>query len=146
MNLVATRWWWMPFMPACVLMADIAVGLAWCLWSWRRGKSPRQAWPAVALAARSAFLLYLASTPLVARWAAWTLERENPAIAVEHDRRLGFTVTPPALGLLDARRGGRVVMGASGPGRGRAGAGRRGVEGVDGEGGGGLGGRERRRC
>ena len=70
MNLVATRWWSMLFMPSCVLMAGIAVGLAWCLWSWRRGKSPRQAWPAVALAAGSAFLLYLASTPLVARWAA----------------------------------------------------------------------------
>jgi uncharacterized SAM-binding protein YcdF (DUF218 family) len=83
MNLVATRWWSMLFMPSCVLMAGIAVGLAWCLWSWRRGKTPRQAWPAVALAAGSAFLLYLASTPLVARWAAWTLERENPAIAVE---------------------------------------------------------------
>jgi len=64
-------------------MIGIAVGLAWCLWAWRRGKSPRQAWPAVALAAGSGFLLYLASTPLVARWAAWTLERENPAIAVE---------------------------------------------------------------
>ena len=48
MNLVATRWWSMLFMPSCVLMAGIAVGLAWCLWSWRRGKSPRQAWPAVA--------------------------------------------------------------------------------------------------
>jgi uncharacterized SAM-binding protein YcdF (DUF218 family) len=83
MNLVATRWWSMLFMPSCVLMLGIAVGLAWCLWSWRRGKSPRQAWPAVALAAGSAFLLYLATTPLVARWAAWTLERENPAIAVE---------------------------------------------------------------
>jgi len=83
MNLVATRWWSMLFMPSCVLLAGIAVGLAWCLWSWRRGKSPRQAWSAVTLAAGSAFLLYLASTPLVARWAAWTLERENPAIAVE---------------------------------------------------------------
>ncbi len=38
----------MHFLPSCVLMAGIAVGLAWCLWSWRRGKSPRQAWPAVA--------------------------------------------------------------------------------------------------
>jgi uncharacterized SAM-binding protein YcdF (DUF218 family) len=37
----------------------------------------------VALATGSAFLLYLASTPLVARWAAWTLEREVPAIAFE---------------------------------------------------------------
>jgi uncharacterized SAM-binding protein YcdF (DUF218 family) len=37
----------------------------------------------VALAAGSAFLLYLASTPLVAQWAAWTLEREVPAVAVE---------------------------------------------------------------
>jgi hypothetical protein len=48
MNLVATRWWSMHFLPSCVLMAGIAVGLAWCLWSWRRGKSPRQARPAVA--------------------------------------------------------------------------------------------------
>jgi uncharacterized SAM-binding protein YcdF (DUF218 family) len=28
-------------------------------------------------------LLYLASTPAVARWAAWTLERQHPPVAVE---------------------------------------------------------------
>ena len=83
MNLVATRWWSMLFMPSCVLMAGIAVGLALCLWSWRRGKAPRQAWPAVALVIDSTLLLYLASTPLAARWAAWTLEREVPPVAVE---------------------------------------------------------------
>jgi uncharacterized SAM-binding protein YcdF (DUF218 family) len=83
MNLVATRWWSMLFMPSSLLLAGLAIGLAWCLWSWRRGRTPRQAWPAVALAVDSAFLLYLASTPLAARWAAWTLERENPPAAVE---------------------------------------------------------------
>ena len=67
MNLVATRWWSMLFMPSCLLLAGIAVGFAWCLWAWRRGKSPRQAWPAVVLAAGSAFLLYLASKLLVPR-------------------------------------------------------------------------------
>jgi uncharacterized SAM-binding protein YcdF (DUF218 family) len=83
MNLVATRWWSMLFMPSCLLMLGIAVGAAWCLWAWRRGKTPRQAWPAVALTIDSALMLYLASTPLVARWAAWTLERENPPVAAE---------------------------------------------------------------
>lgn len=83
MNLVATRWWSMLFMPSSVLMAAIAVGLIWCVWSWKRGRTPRQAWPAVALAGGGALLLYAASTPLVARWAAWTLERENPPVAVE---------------------------------------------------------------
>jgi hypothetical protein len=83
MNLVATRWWSMLFMPSCLLMLGIAVGAAWCLWAWRRGKTPRQAWPGVALLSGSTALLYLASTPLAARWAAWTLERENPPVAVE---------------------------------------------------------------
>ncbi len=83
MNLVATRWWSMFFMPSCLLMLGMAVGAAWCLWAWRRGKTPRQAWLAVALLVDSTVLLYLASTPLVARWAAWTLERENPPVAVD---------------------------------------------------------------
>ena len=83
MNLVPTRWWSMLFMPSCLLMLGIAVGAAWCLWAWRRGKTPRQAWPGVALLSGCTALLYLASTPLVARWAAWTLERENPPVAVE---------------------------------------------------------------
>ena len=83
MNLVATRWWSMLFMPSCLLMLGIAVGAAWCVWAWRRGKTPRQAWPAVALLSGSTAMLYLASTPLAARWAAWTLERENPPVAVE---------------------------------------------------------------
>jgi hypothetical protein len=46
MNLVATRWWSMFFMPSCLLMLGMAVGAAWCLRAWRRGKTPRQAWPA----------------------------------------------------------------------------------------------------
>ncbi len=83
MNLVATRWWSMLFMPSCVLMVGIAIGLAWCLWNWKRSRTIRQSRAAVALAAGGTMLLYLASTPLVARWAAWTLERENPPMAIE---------------------------------------------------------------
>ena len=83
MNLVATRWWSMLFMPSCVLLATIAIGLAWCLWNWKRGRTIRQSRAAVALVAGGTMLLYLASTPLVARWAAWTLERENPPVRVE---------------------------------------------------------------
>ena len=83
MNLIPARWWSMLFMPSCLLMLGITVGAAWCLWAWRRGKTPRQAWPSVALLAGGVALLYLASTPLVARWAAWTLERRNPPVAVE---------------------------------------------------------------
>jgi uncharacterized SAM-binding protein YcdF (DUF218 family) len=78
MNLVATRWWSTLFRPSCLLVAGLALGPAWCLRYWRRGRSPRQARPAIAFTACNALLLYPAGTPLVARWAAWTLERENP--------------------------------------------------------------------
>jgi hypothetical protein len=57
-------------MPSCVLLAAIAIGLGWCLWNWKRGRTIRQSRAAVALAAGGTMLLYLASTPLVARWAA----------------------------------------------------------------------------
>ena len=38
MNLVATRWQSMLFMPSCVLMAGIALGVFLMLRAWRRGK------------------------------------------------------------------------------------------------------------
>ena len=38
MNLVATRWWSMLFMPSCVLMIGIALGVSLMLRAWRRGK------------------------------------------------------------------------------------------------------------
>jgi succinyl-CoA synthetase alpha subunit len=38
MNLVATRWWSMLFMPSCVLMIGIALGVFLMLRAWRKGK------------------------------------------------------------------------------------------------------------
>jgi len=83
MTLVPTRWWASLFMPSCLLLMALAIGIAWCLWAWRRGRTPRQARLPVAWTVGSLVLLYLASTPWVARWAAWTLERQSPPVAVE---------------------------------------------------------------
>ena len=83
MNLVATRWWSMFFMPSCVLMAAIALGVFLMLRAWQRGKRPGQARFACWLTAASVMMLYLASTPLVARWAAWTLEKDYPPVDVK---------------------------------------------------------------
>ena len=83
MNLVATRWWSMLFMPSCVLMVGIVLGVFLMLRAWRRGKRPGEARFACWLTAASVVMLYLASTPLVARWAAWTLEKNYPPIDVK---------------------------------------------------------------
>ena len=83
MNLVATRWWSMFFMPSCVLMVGIALGVFLMLRAWRRGKRPGEARFACWLTAASVMMLYLASTPLVARWAAWTLEKDYPPVDVQ---------------------------------------------------------------
>ena len=83
MNLVATRWWSMFFMPSCVLMMGIALGVFLMLRAWRRGKRPGEARFACWLTGASVVMLYLASTPLVARWAAWTLEKDYPPVDVK---------------------------------------------------------------
>ena len=83
MTLVPTRWWASFFMPSCLLLMALAIGIAWCLWAWRRGRTPRQARLPLTWTMGSLALLYLASTPWVARWAAWTLERQYPPVAVE---------------------------------------------------------------
>jgi uncharacterized SAM-binding protein YcdF (DUF218 family) len=83
MTLVPTRWWASFFMPSCLLLMALAIGIAWCLWAWRRGRTPRQARLPLAWTVGSLILLYLASTPWVARWAAWTLERQYPSVAAE---------------------------------------------------------------
>ena len=83
MNLVATRWWSMLFMPSCVLMVGIVLGVFLMLRAWRRGKRPGEARFACWLTAASVVMLYLASTPLVARWAAWTLEKDYPPVDVK---------------------------------------------------------------
>jgi uncharacterized SAM-binding protein YcdF (DUF218 family) len=83
MTLVPTRWWASLFMPSCLLLMALAIGIAWCLLAWRRGRTARQARLPVAWTVGSLALLYLASTPWVARWATWTLERQNPPLAVE---------------------------------------------------------------
>lgn len=80
MNLVATRWWSMFFMPSSVLIVALALGVFLMLRAWRRGKRPREARFACGLTVTSLVVLYLASTPLVARWVAETLERQNPPV------------------------------------------------------------------
>ena len=80
MNLVATRWWSMFFMPSSVLIVALALGVFLMLRAWRRGKRPGEARFACGLTVTSLVVLYLASTPLVARWVAESLERQNPPV------------------------------------------------------------------
>ena len=80
MNLVATRWWSMFFMPSSVLIVALALGVFLMLRAWRRGKRPSEARFACGLTVTSLVVLYLASTPLVARWVAESLERQNPPV------------------------------------------------------------------
>jgi uncharacterized SAM-binding protein YcdF (DUF218 family) len=80
MNLVATRWWSMFFMPSSVLIIALALGVFLMLRAWRRGKRPSEARFACGLTVTSLVVLYLASTPLVARWVAESLERQNPPV------------------------------------------------------------------
>lgn len=80
MNLVATRWWSMLFMPSTVLMAGIAVGLLMMVRAWMRGRRPAQAKGAALLACGSLALLYLLSTPLVARAMASAIEDTYPPV------------------------------------------------------------------
>ena len=80
MNLVATRWWSTFFMPSSVLMVALALGVFLMLRAWRRGKRPSEARFACGLTVTSLVVLYLASTPLVARWVAESLERQNPPV------------------------------------------------------------------
>lgn len=83
MNLVATRWWSMLFMPSTLAMAGALLGALLLLRAWHRGRRPAQARAAIVLAFGSLAALYAMSTPLLARWAAGTLERRFPAIAPE---------------------------------------------------------------
>ena len=80
MNLVATRWWSTFFMPSSVLMVAVVLGVFLILRAWRRGKRPSEARFACGLTVTSLVVLYLASTPLVARWVAESLERQNPPV------------------------------------------------------------------
>ena len=67
-------------MPSSVLMVALALGVFLMLRAWRRGKRPGQARFACGLTVTSLVVLYLASTPLVARWVAESLERQNPPV------------------------------------------------------------------
>ena len=80
MNLVATRWWSTFFMPSSVLMVAVVLGVFLMLRAWRRGKRPSEARFACGLTVTSLVVLYLASTPRVARWVAESLERQNPPV------------------------------------------------------------------
>ena len=68
------------FMPSSVLIVALALGVFLMLRAWRRGKRPSEARFACGLTMTSLVVLYLASTPLVARWVAESLERQNPPV------------------------------------------------------------------
>ena len=68
------------FMPSSVLIVALALGVFLMLRAWRRGKRPSEARFACGLTVTSLVVLYLASTPLVARWVAESLERQNPPV------------------------------------------------------------------
>ena len=80
MNLVATRWWSTLFMPSCVLLACIAVGLFLAFRDWRKGRRPGEARLGCTLAAGGALLLHPASTPLVARTVTRAMESAHPPV------------------------------------------------------------------
>ena len=67
-------------MPSSVLMVAVVIGVFLMLRAWRRGKRPSEARFACGLTVTSLVALYLASTPLVARWVAESLERLNPPV------------------------------------------------------------------
>ena len=68
------------FMPSSVLIVALALGVFLMLRAWRRGKRPSEARISCGLTVTSLVVLYLASTPLVARWVAESLERQNPPV------------------------------------------------------------------
>ena len=68
------------FMPSSVLIVALTLGVFLMLRAWRRGKRPSEARIACGLTVTSLVVLYLASTPLVARWVAESLERQNPPV------------------------------------------------------------------
>jgi uncharacterized SAM-binding protein YcdF (DUF218 family) len=68
------------FMPSSVLIVALTLGVFLMLRAWRRGKRPSEARFACGLTVTSLVALYLASTPLVARWVAESLERQNPPV------------------------------------------------------------------
>ena len=67
-------------MPSSVLMVAVVIGVFLMLRAWRHGKRPSEARFACGLTVTSLVVLYLASTPLVARWVAESLERQNPPV------------------------------------------------------------------
>ena len=67
-------------MPSSVLIVALTLGVFLMLRAWRRGKRPSEARFACGLTVTSLVALYLASTPLVARWVAESLERLNPPV------------------------------------------------------------------
>ena len=84
MNLIPTRWYTILFMPSSVSLLLMAIGLV-LLWRQMRrtpaaSRTPRLG-PTMITAGFT--LLYLASTPLVAVWLSWSLERQTPYLDPE---------------------------------------------------------------
>lgn len=69
-------------MPSFIGLALVALGV-WMVWrSSRRVDTGKGVRRGVGVAAVGAVVLYLASTPLVATWLAWSLERQTPFMAM----------------------------------------------------------------
>ena len=65
-------------MPSCLGLVLVAIG-AWLVWrSMRAGARARSPRAGLLCVGSGGALLYLASTPLVATWLAWSLERQTP--------------------------------------------------------------------
>lgn len=83
MGLISPRWYLMLVMPSWVGLSLLVFGMIWMVRRARRGEDWARLRPAAAIAFAGTSLLYLASTPLVATWMAWTLERQNPFISMD---------------------------------------------------------------
>lgn len=82
-NLVPNRWYTMLCMPSFVGLVLIAFGI-WLMWrASRRGQSTIRSQRGCLVSLLGCLMLYLASTPLVATWLAWTLERQTPFVPLE---------------------------------------------------------------
>lgn len=79
-NLIPTRWYTMLVMPSVICPMLITIGLLIAWRSLARGSGPRATRRGLGLIAVGGVMLYLASTPWIATWLSWSLERQTPVV------------------------------------------------------------------
>lgn len=91
-NLIPNRWYMMLVMPSviCPMLIMIGVLIAWR--SLARGSGPRAIRLGLRISAVGCVTLYLASTPLVATWLSWSLERQTPVVPMREMPSAGAIV------------------------------------------------------